>query len=427
MKDLSIVVPVFNALEETVDCINSILLSDAATAKIIIMDDASSSVVASTLKEKFAGLENVEIISSFRNRGYSRNINFGIDRCSTEFVCILNSDTLVPCVWASPLLGALKCNPLIAGVGPVSNAASYQSVPDVKGDDGRFSVNNGAGFVAEERERMNMVLRHFVGDLIVDWPILNGFCTIFRRSCLDELNGLDVESFPQGYGEENDLAIRIKSLGYRLALVPGVFVHHQKSKSFGHDRKAILSKIGAETLTRKYGPRLVPSLAGQMEASRPLQLLRSVIKPYNDNVDEVVDLKVGDVIDCSSLDKVKLLSVSGPARVSISNNILSVYDADENSDSLFSIDGISDHELLVNIPPARTLSTGSVDVLATVLLWLALQSHTSPVILRDWKMDVEGLGIASGEIFDMLYCAQKTSQRPNMPVFSSNIGASRLM
>jgi hypothetical protein len=79
-------------------------------------------------------------------------------------------------------------------------------------------------------------------------PLLNGFCTLIRRSAFLEIGGFNVAAFPAGYGEENDLCTRATKAGYRLRIADHVYVHHTKSASFGHERRAELAKAGGQAL-----------------------------------------------------------------------------------------------------------------------------------------------------------------------------------
>ena len=83
-------------------------------------------------------------------------------------------------------------------------------------------------------------------------PLLNGFCTLMKRSVLAEVGYLDEATFPLGYGEETDLCIRVAAAGYKLVIADDVYVYHHKSASFGQARRAVLSKQGNAALLRKH-------------------------------------------------------------------------------------------------------------------------------------------------------------------------------
>jgi len=258
LQNLSIVIPVYNALEETIACIKSLIKSDAGGCKIVLMDDASDLTVKEKLNKIFETNSNIKVFSHFRNKGYTHNISMGINQTSTEYVCILNSDTLLPNIWAKPMIEKLCNNSQIAGIGPLSNAASYQSIPLlVDPITNKFSVNDNLGFDPKDRFLISSLLGNIVKNFFVDVPNLNGFCTIFRRNALDNVGGFDIQNFREGYGEENDLCIRLKARGYRLNVSMSTFVHHQKTKSFDNSRKINLQKKGMEKLHNKFGKNLM--------------------------------------------------------------------------------------------------------------------------------------------------------------------------
>lgn len=402
MTMLSIVIPVFNALDETIDCVNSVLASDASNAQILLMDDGSFNDVSAALIAHFGYHDNIRIVSHFRNRGYTRNINFGVALSEGEYVCILNSDTLVPSIWVDPLLAALQTNPTLAGVGPASNAASYQSVPLVKETTGEFSVNDGLGLDPEERSNTNLILRHFTKGKVYDLPILNGFCTLFRRKSLEEVGAFDVQSFPQGYGEENDLCARIKAKGLRLGYVPSVFVHHQKSKSFGSARKTKLSKLGVEALSVKYGKRLIQSFSDQMEKMPELAAIRRLVEPnlYHPIIEK--ELTLGETHIASDTEVCTLLTIKGPAKIIVSDNRIKVENLLETT-PLLTLNQSVDDTIEINLPVGLEAPLSDRSSIGSLLDWLSLVSFDMPVLLNSWS------GLDAGtraRPFGMLYAAR---------------------
>lgn len=403
MTQLSIVIPVFNALDETLDCVASVLASDAGEAQILLMDDGSHNHVSVALVERFKAHENIRVISHFRNRGYTRNINFGVMASDGTYVCILNSDTLVPEVWSAPLIAELEAQPGLAGVGPASNAASYQSVPQLKDPTGGFSVNEGLGFDPVERANVNRILMHFTQGRVYDLPILNGFCTIFRRTHLDAVGAFDVESFPQGYGEENDLCARIKAKGFRLGYVPSVFVHHQKSKSFGESRKKALSKLGAQTLREKYGTRLIRSFAEQMEDMPELAAIRRLVASVPSQAVAEKELRVGETHRSAAGQGSTLVKVAGPASVTISEEAITVKAPRAKPVALLTLNSSPESGITVELPEGVELPLSDKAPQEALLDWLSLVSYETPVVIEGWR----GLEqTCAARQYGMLYAAQ---------------------
>ncbi len=83
-------------------------------------------------------------------------------------------------------------------------------------------------------------------------PFINGFCLALRRSALEAVGLLDEAAFPTGYGEENDLCIRLRRAGHRLRVADDAFVWHAQSRSFSHERRLVLARAAGEALARKH-------------------------------------------------------------------------------------------------------------------------------------------------------------------------------
>jgi GT2 family glycosyltransferase len=173
-----------------------------------------------------------------------------MSRATAEWVVLLNSDTIVTPGWLEGLFEVVQAHPKAAMVGPVSNAASWQSVPELHDVKGGWSSNPlPEGVRPEDVSRL-------VNDLsprqFPEATLLNGFCTLMKREVIEQVGFLDEAAFPMGYGEENDLCIRVRKAGYTLVVADHVYVYHVKSASFGSARRAELSKRGTAQLALKH-------------------------------------------------------------------------------------------------------------------------------------------------------------------------------
>ncbi len=67
---------------------------------------------------------------------------------------LLNSDTVVSPGWVNRLIACAESDPRIGLVGPLSNTASWQSIPDVRLPDGEWAENPlGEGTTPEDMAR----------------------------------------------------------------------------------------------------------------------------------------------------------------------------------------------------------------------------------------------------------------------------------
>src|SRR5439155_635 len=129
-------------------------------------------------------------------------------------------------------------NPEIGIIGPLSNAASWQSVPSVRAEDD-WAINNPPSGTTPQ-EMADIVARAAVGAR--EMPFLNGFCYMIRRAVINRIGLFDELTFGAGYGEENDYSIRARQAGYKLVVATDAYVYHAHSKSYSYERRHILAK-----------------------------------------------------------------------------------------------------------------------------------------------------------------------------------------
>jgi GT2 family glycosyltransferase len=374
-RGVTIVVPVFNALDETVACLSSLLQSDARECRIIVNDDGSPLHVAQRLRDVFAANPNVEIHSNFRNRGYTANIQYGVDAATTQFVAIVNSDTVFPASWLGKLVAQLQANPVAAAVGPLSNAASYQSIPELKNSLGEFSSNPGFGEGPEQLWDINCFLETLFRGRMVDAPILNGFCTLFRREAVLRAGGFNPAAFPTGYGEENDLCMRLLAMGLRLGVALDTFVYHGKSKSFGTDKKKEYSRLGREALERLYGVGFVPDFAAVLDRNAVLSGIRYVVtSSFRDAGPlHLLSLEPGDVMPAGPGGaSIPVITLTGPAAATVWPDRVETRAAGDAPGMVLEIGSAS---LDVSVPEGSALNFCGNCPIESLLGVCAVQSH----------------------------------------------------
>ncbi|WP_428681729.1 glycosyltransferase family 2 protein [Reyranella sp.] len=281
---VDIVICVHNAVDETLGCLESIFRHTTIPHTVTIIDDRSNDVTREQLRRYVQGKPWIRMFENEANLGYTRSANIGISSSTAEWVVLLNSDTLVTQGWLEGMFEVVKARPNAAMIGPVSNAASWQSVPNLHDIKGGWSSNPlPEGFSHDDVGRL---VRELSPQEFPEATLLNGFCTLMRRNVIAEVGYLDEVAFPMGYGEENDLCLRVRKAGYSLALADHVYVYHVKSASFGNIRRAELSKRGTAQLLAKHPD--VDIKAVQREMAELISLielrkrLRKRLHPEND-------------------------------------------------------------------------------------------------------------------------------------------------
>ena len=278
---VDVIVPVYNAIDHAKKCLEDLRrCSDGFEMRTIVVNDGSEEHVRDWLRDWSVRGSSRTLVEHKTNRGYTRAVNSGIRASGAEFLVLLNSDTRVTPGWLQNCLRCMFSIPDVGLVGPLSNAASWQSIPSIHAQDGSgFAVNPiPAGISLRSLAKVVSALSE---RSYPEVTFLNGFCLVFRRSVIDSIGLFDEEAFPTGYGEENDFCIRAHDAGFKLAIADDAFVFHAKSKSFGHDKRIELSRLGGEALRKKHGAdRISRGLKITEDAVNGLSPLRSRIKAF---------------------------------------------------------------------------------------------------------------------------------------------------
>ncbi|BDZ77037.1 glycosyltransferase [Claveliimonas bilis] len=90
----------YNAIKETIDCVNSIINNiDTDDYFIIVVDNKSPNNTGEDLKKRYAKNKKVKVILNKSNLGFAGGNNIGyqyaVEELLCSFVCILNNDTLI--------------------------------------------------------------------------------------------------------------------------------------------------------------------------------------------------------------------------------------------------------------------------------------------------------------------------------------------
>ena len=281
---VDVVVCVHNAIADVRQCLASVLTRSTVDFRLIVVNDGSDAETTGWLRQCAANsTADVELIETNGPLGYTCAANRGLASSAADHVVLLNSDTIVPRLWLEDLLDCMHSDEDTGIVGPLSNAASYQSVPEVV-ERGEWAVNDlPPGYNVDEfAELVHRVSRRQFPRV----DFVNGFCFMVSRRVIEKVGLLDEVTFPKGYGEENDYCMRARAEGFALAIADQCFVYHGKSKSFGHAARLRLAKAGGQALREKHGDEPIREGGARLRNSPVLQDIREAIKSRLDGVAE---------------------------------------------------------------------------------------------------------------------------------------------
>jgi glycosyltransferase involved in cell wall biosynthesis/GT2 family glycosyltransferase len=261
----TIVVPVFNAYDETSACLASLEKQiDFKQARVLIIDDASTDPRIRQLVESYASRAGFHLLTNKVNIGYTGTINIGIRWAGGDDVLLLNSDTIVTSGFLEGLRRTAFSEANVGTVTAMSDNAGAFSFP-------LWNQPNPKPAEISHDAHAATILRRTAACVPVEVPTGSGFCMYIRRALLDVIGLFDEEMFPRGYGEENDFCMRALKSGWRNLISPHAYVFHVRTASFGAE-KEILVKEAVDKVTKRhpdYATRVKSAFSSaEMEALR---------------------------------------------------------------------------------------------------------------------------------------------------------------
>jgi GT2 family glycosyltransferase/glycosyltransferase involved in cell wall biosynthesis len=223
--NISIVIPVYNALPLAKLCLQSLYAHGSALSfEVIIIDNGSAPDVERWLLQEELTHTNLRHLRYAEPLGFARSVNAGAGIATGETLIILNSDTIVTPGWMDELHGALMADPTLGALTPITNHAGEPAQMDF----GTVDLPAAKAIAAFARRAAQ---QHKPPSTLYLPQRLTFFCVALRRSVWLEFHGLD-EAFRVGNYEDDDLCLRLRVAGYRLGVARHVFVYHHNNATF---------------------------------------------------------------------------------------------------------------------------------------------------------------------------------------------------
>lgn len=215
---VSIVVPVYNQVRLTVECLLSLRASgDSVPCEVIVADDGSSDGT----REVVGTIPGIRYLRSDENRGFLRNCNAAAREARGGFLLFLNNDVQVATGFLDALVATFRERPDAGAVGP-----------RVLFPDGRLQ-EAGARIFPDGTTKFVGVFEDPEQPLVsgvrrVDY--CSGVCLLVRRSDFERLGGFD-DALAPSYCEDVDLCLRLQEAGLAVYCNPASTVVHHLSET----------------------------------------------------------------------------------------------------------------------------------------------------------------------------------------------------
>lgn len=230
---LAIVVVTYNSRVEIGPCLDSVVGHTAPyPTRVVVVDNRSSDATISVVRERWP---SVQVIDAGANVGFARANNRGVAATASEFVLLLNPDTIVPPGAIQALVRGLAIRPDAAIAGP--RLLDERSFPELSFGPpiSPWGELRQKALLALYRRRLRRVVRYIDrrtregGERA--W--VSGACLLIRRADWEAVGGLDERYFM--YTEDVDLCAAVRARGRRVVFVPQAEVRHLGGRSAGRN------------------------------------------------------------------------------------------------------------------------------------------------------------------------------------------------
>ena len=226
---LTIVIVSYNVRDDLDACLRSIVgATGPHRTHVVVVDNSSQDGTPAMLRDRWP---DVQLIEAGGNLGFSRANNLGIRATSSEFVLLLNPDTVVSKTAIPALVSTLRSRPDAAIAAP--RIVDADNVPEL-------SFGYAISPLGELRQKIIGTLhQRGIGagrTLVERWSRIagarewvSGACLLARRADLDAVGLFDERYFM--YTEDVDLCVEMRKRGRQVLFVPDAQIVHLRGRS----------------------------------------------------------------------------------------------------------------------------------------------------------------------------------------------------
>jgi len=208
-QEISVIVVSYNTADLIGACLASVAAGQGVPLEIFVVDNASSDGSADVVRK---GFPPVCLVENRENRGFGAANNQVLSRCRGRYLLLLNPDTVVRPGAFREMAAYMDAHPRVGLAGP-----------RILNPDG--TRQDSVSFRYPGQKHTTVELADLPGHI----ACVMGSCQIVRPELMNRIGGFDEDFFL--YGEDQDLCLRIRKLGYEIGYAGSAEVVHYGGKS----------------------------------------------------------------------------------------------------------------------------------------------------------------------------------------------------
>ncbi len=221
--EVPIIILNWNGFADTIECMESIRLTDGINYHIFLVDNNSDQDQGLLLKQIFEPDPRVTVILNDQNLGFTTGNNIVIQQLLNnkeyKYVVLLNNDTVVSPTWLKALVTCAEKN----GSDIVSSKMIDYYDRSIMDNAGHYMLNTGEILPLGHRQPISNY----------NFPFENlggcGGAVLYSAPMLRTIGVFD-DFFDTGY-EDAEFGLRAKLCGYKCLYAPDAVVYHKVSRS----------------------------------------------------------------------------------------------------------------------------------------------------------------------------------------------------
>jgi GT2 family glycosyltransferase len=220
---ISVIVLNWNGLALLDECFASLAAQTWKNREFILVDNGSTDGSRDLLASWAERLPNAQALLLPTNTGFCKGNNLAFARAKGDWIALLNSDAVAEPNWLEELV---RYGDPENRIGMVASKILFQNPRHVIDKVGHLIYWDGQN---RGRGTMETDIGQYDRPEEILWP--DACAALYHRKLFEETGGFDETFF--AFGDDADLGMRARLLGWKAWYVPTAVVHHRHSASFG--------------------------------------------------------------------------------------------------------------------------------------------------------------------------------------------------